>query len=320
MFAVQYDGYGDPAVLRIRTVAKPALRPNHVLVRVIATSINAADVLVRSGKLKLLSGNTFPRGTGYDFAGEVVEVGAGVSDYREGDAVWGFINYGVKAVETGAAAEYALLPTTALAPLPRTIDAAGAASLAGAGGAALGALRTGVAVRKGDRVLIRGAGGGVGTAAVQIAKALGAHVTTLARASHLDKLYDLGADDAFDYRDVDTHALGRFDVILDTTGKNMRAYRPLLTSGGRMATITIGSFSDAAYLLASSVFGSRRVRFLQYPPGAELLRVLAKLVDMGAVKPVVSSVTPVAEIATAHSTFEAGGTFGKRVVRVAQNP
>jgi NADPH:quinone reductase-like Zn-dependent oxidoreductase len=99
------------------------------------------------------------------------------------------------------------------------------------------------------------------------------------------------------------------------TGKNMRVYRPLLTSGGRMATITIGSYGDAAYLIGSAVFGGRRIRFVQNPPTGELLRALSKLVEIGSVKPVVDSVTPVADIVSARRAFDAGGTFGKRVIR-----
>jgi hypothetical protein len=120
-----------------------------------ATSINAADVLVRSGKLKFLSGKKFPRGTGYDFTGDVVEVGSDVSDYKVDDAVWGFINYGVKAVQAGATAEYFLAPVDAIAPLPRGTDAVAAVALVGAGGAALGVLRDHIRVRRGERVLIR---------------------------------------------------------------------------------------------------------------------------------------------------------------------
>jgi NADPH:quinone reductase-like Zn-dependent oxidoreductase len=316
MLAVQFDSYGGPDVLKIRKVAKPAVASGHVLVRTAATSINAADALVRSGKLSWLSGKKFPRGTGYDFTGEVVDVGSDASDYHAGDQVWGFINYGVKAIPAAAAAEFILAPVDSIAPRPRTIDAVEAAALAGAGGAALGVLRDGVRVRQGERVLIRGAGGGVGTSAVQIAKALGTHVTALVRADHLDQVRGLGADEAFDYRNVDPASLGRFDAIFDLTGKNMRAYRPLLTERGRMATITIGSFGDAVYLIASAIFGGRRVRFLQFPPGAELLRALASLVDVGSVKPVIASVSSMAEIAAAHSAYGAGGTFGKRVVQL----
>ena len=160
-----------------------------------ATSINAANVLVRSGKLKFLSGKKFPRRTGYDFTGDVVEVGSDVSDYKVGDAVWGFINYGVKAVQAGATAEYFLAPVDAIAPLPRGTAAVAAVALVGAGGAALGVLRDHIRVRRGECVLIRGAGGGVGTAAVQIAKAFGAHVTALVRASYQDQVRSLGADE-----------------------------------------------------------------------------------------------------------------------------
>lgn len=315
MLAAQYDTYGSPEVLKVRTVARPALLPNHVLVRVAASSINGADRMVRSGKAKLVGGRRFPRGTGFDLAGEVVGVGPDVDDFRPGDAVWGFYQSGMKG-PLGSAAQFALVPADGLARHPRTVDAVGGAALSGAGGAALIALRDAVSVQKGERVLIRGAGGGVGVAAVQIAAALGGRVTALVRANHIGKVREIGAEEAFDYRTVDPASLGRFDVILDPVGKNMRAYRPLLSPGGRMAALMIGGFGDAAYLLSSAIFGARRVRFVQAPPTGAVLRDLADIVDAGALKPVVDSVHPLEDIVTAHRAFDAGGTFGKRVVQI----
>jgi NADPH:quinone reductase-like Zn-dependent oxidoreductase len=257
MRAAQYDAYGPPEVLRVRTVPVPRLRPGHVLVRVAATSVNGADVAVRSGKLRLLTGRSFPRGAGFDFAGTVAGAAGDVTGLAAGDEVWGFLNG------------------------------------------------------------TRGANGGVGTAAVQVARALGGRVTALAGAPHLDRLRDLGAEEAFDYHATDPSELGRFDVVLDPVAKNTRAYRRLLAVGGRMAVMTIGSPGDAAYLVASLVHGSRRVRFVQSPPTAGLLTALAGYVDGKSITPVIEAVYPLDHIAAAHRSLETSGGFGKRVIQVA---
>ncbi len=317
MRAVQYDTYGPPDVLQVRTVAVPALRPGHVLVRVAASSVNAADISVRAGKLRLVSGRSFPRGAGFDFAGEVVAAADDVTGLAAGSAVWGFVNGVRNPGPSGAAAEYVLAPVEGTALRPRTIGAIEAAALAGVGASALGVLRDHLQLRAGQRVLVRGANGGVGTAAVQVAHALGGHVTALAGAAHLHRLRDLGAEHAFDYHSTNPRDLGRFDVVLDPVSRNMRPYRRLLARGGRMAAMAIGAPADVVYLLASRVHGSRRVRFVQSPATAALLADLAGYVDEKSVTPVIEAVYPLDEIAAAHRSLQNSGGFGKRVIRIA---
>jgi len=317
MRAAQYDSYGPPEVLTIRSVPVPALRPGHVLVRVAASSINGADILVRSGKLKLVSGRRFPRGTGFDFAGQVTQVPGGVAGLSAGDEVWGFLDGARKPGPSGAAAEYVLAPAASTALRPRTVSAVEAVALSGVGASAVKLLRDGLRLQPGERVLVRGANGGVGTAAVQIARALGGRVTALAGGPHLDRLRDLGAEQAFDYLTTDPRDLGRFDVILDPVSRNMRPYRRLLARGGRMAAMAIASPADVAYLLASRVHGGRRVQFIQAPPTAQLLTDLAGYVDAKSVVPVIEAVWPLEEIAAAHRSLEKSGGFGKRVIQIA---
>jgi NADPH:quinone reductase-like Zn-dependent oxidoreductase len=317
MRAAQYGSYGPPEVLRVQTVPVPRLRPGHVLVRVAASSINGADIAVRAGKLKLVTGRTFPRGAGFDFAGEVAEAAGDVGALAAGDEVWGFVDGTRNGGPSGAAAEYVLAPATGTALRPRTVSAVEAAALSGAGASVIGVLRDHVRLRPGERVLVRGANGGVGTAAVQVARALGGRVTALAGAPHLDRLRDLGAEGAFDYHAIDPRELGQFDVVLDPVSRNMRPYRRLLTRGGRMAAMAIGSPADIAYLLASRVHGGRRVRFVQSPPTADLLTALAGYVDSKSVTPVIEAVYPLDDIAAAHRSLETSGGFGKRVIQLA---
>jgi len=317
MRAVQYDSYGPPEVLKVRSVPVPALRPGHVLVRVAASSVNGADIAVRSGKLKLVTGRSFPRGAGFDFAGQVTGAAGDVGGLAAGDEVWGFVDGARQAGPSGAAAEYVLAPAASTAPRPRTVSAVEAAALSGVGASALKVLRDGLRLREGERVLVRGANGGVGTAAVQVARALGGRVTALAGGPHRDRLRDLGAEQAFDYLTTDPRDLGRFDVILDPVSRNMRPYRRLLAPGGRMGAMAIASPADVAYLLASRVHGGRRVRFIQAPPTSRLLADLAGYVDAKSVVPVIEAVWPLEEIAAAHRSLEKSGGFGKRVIQVA---
>jgi NADPH:quinone reductase-like Zn-dependent oxidoreductase len=317
MRAVQYDAYGLPEVLKIRTLPVPELKPGHVLVRVAATSVNAADVTVRAGTLKLVSGRVFPRGTGFDFAGTVVEAAGDATGLAAGDEVWGFVNAVRNPGPSLTAAEYVLAPAAGTALRPRTASTVEAVAVGAVGASALGILRDVVRLQPGERVLIRGANGGVGTAAVQLARALGGQVTALASAPHLDRLRDLGAHQAHDHHVTSPASLGRFDVILDPVSKNMAPYRELLTKRGRMAAMALGSPADLAYLLASGVHGSRRVRFTQSPATGPLLADLSRYVDDKSVVPVIEAVYPLDDIAAAHRSLEKSGGFGKRVIQVA---
>lgn len=153
-----------------------------------------------------------------------------------------------------------------------------------AGATALIALRDTVHLASGERVLVRGAAGGVGTAAVQLAHALGCHVTALARDRHAAALTDLGADKVFDYGTTTSDRLGPFDVIVDTVGTELNCYRSRLAKGGRMVTVGLSGPALAA-IAASSVYGARRIRTFSANPDTAVLRDLADRVASGALRP-----------------------------------
>ncbi|MEU3980561.1 NADP-dependent oxidoreductase [Streptomyces sp. NPDC026672] len=315
MKAVQITSYGAADVLRLNEVTRPAPGTGEVLVSVEASSVNGHDVIVRAGGLKMVSGRRFPIGVGLDFAGVVAATGADVTGYRVGDRVWGTVHPRQRHT-TGGAAEYVVVPADRTAPAPADLSPVEAASLVVTGATALVALRDSVRLTAGERVLVRGAAGGVGTAAVQLAHATGAHVTALARDRHAAFLTGLGADEVLDYGSTASDRIGPFDVILDTVGTELNCYRSRLAKGGRMVTVGL-SASALAAIAASGVYGSRRIRTFSANPDTAVLRELAGHVTSGELRPVVDGVYPLAETAAAHEAFERGGVVGKHVIQVA---
>lgn len=315
MRAALLDGFGGPEVLYVGRVPTPAPGPGEVLVKVHAVSVNGGELAARAGKVRFVTGRRFPQRTGLDFSGEVSALGSRMSRLRVGDRVWGVLP---RAAGFGSAAEYVAVRPRQLAHVPKGLDLVEAAALP-VGTTAITALRDKAGLRPGERLLVRGAAGGVGNVAVQLGYAMGAHVTGLAGADNLDLVRELGADEAYDYRTTAPTDLGRFDVVLDTVGMQFPAWRRLLSPTGRMVTIAFDldrPFASLGYVLGSTVFGRRRVRFFSGNPTHDLLADLAAHVAEGRLRPVVDTIFPLAEIAAAHRALEAGGVRGKHLVRV----
>lgn len=312
--ATQIFAYGTPDVLTLTEVERPEPGPGQVLVRVAASSVNGHDALVRSGAMKIVSGRRFPIGVGLDFAGVVASIGAGVDGVQIGEAVWGTVHPRAKHPVAGAA-EYVVVESDRIAPVPAGCTAVQAAALIVPGITALTALRDATGLTAGESVLVRGAAGGVGTAAVQLAHAFGGRVTALARAGHTAALTDLGAERVLDYRETSPDELGPFDVIVDTVGTDLAGFRRRLTRTGRMVTVGLSGPAIAA-IAASTVHGSRRIRTFSANPRTQQLAELAEQVTAGAIVAVIDRVHPLAEIASAHRAFDRGGALGRQVVQI----
>ena len=313
MRAAQFNLFGPPHVLHITQVSQPALPLNGVLVRVRASSVNPHDTIVRSGKLRLITGSRFPLGTGLDFAGEIAAVGDEVDDLQVGERAWGTVSVTGKHT-TAAAAEYVAVPSGRVARTPEGLTDVQAAALAVVGTTAFTALVDKIRLKPGERVLVRGAAGGVGAAAVQLAHAMGAHTTALASSKDVDYVNSLGANEVLDYKANGPKNLPAFDVILDTAGTTLGSFRARLAPGGRMVTVNFGSAGAMLSIGLSTVFGSRRIRTFSGNPMRRELEAITPYIEAGTLRPEVGEVFPLEAIAAAHVALETKSGRGKRVL------
>ncbi len=321
MRAAVYDRYGPPDVLRLERVPVPEPDAGQVLVQVVASSVNDWDYHLLTGRplVNRAAGLRAPqyRVLGADVAGRVVATGPGVSDVSVGDDVVGDLSE----AGFGGFAEYAVAPHDALVPKPPELSWVEAAALPQASGLAAVGLRYRRPVREGEDVLVNGAGGGVGTLAVQVAVAVGARVTAVDAGHKLPALADLGATHVLDYRKQSFTEMGAtYDRILDVTcSRPMRAYRRCLNDGG-VAAIIGGSIPRVFLALAvgSVPQGNRHVGVPLWRPnepndGAFLRRLVAE----GVVVPVIDSVVALDDVVAAFERFHRSAHTGKIVIAVA---
>ncbi|UJR84091.1 NAD(P)-dependent alcohol dehydrogenase [Sandaracinus amylolyticus] len=313
MRAAIHHRFGPPDVLSIEELPPPRPRPHEVLVRVEAAALNPKDVLIRKGRYRVLSGARFPMGSGFDLAGVVESVGSRVHDRRVGDRVFGMLD----GFRGRTCAELVAIRADHCAPAPEGLSFVEAASLPLAASTALQALRDVARVGPGDRVLLHGASGGVGVHAIQIAKALGAHVTTTSGAHNLERCASLGADVTLTYDDPATPfaAGARYDAIVDVYGNRRFAWarRGLTARGTYVTTVP----SRALFLdVARTAFTSPKARLVMVRSRARDLETIASMVRAGALRPVIDRVLPLESIAEAHAHLETRHARGKVVLTI----
>jgi NADPH:quinone reductase-like Zn-dependent oxidoreductase len=232
-----------------------------------------------------------------------------------GDRVWGLMPH----LKFGSITEFVVAPASRVALAPNNQDLIDAAALPAVGTTVIRAFRTEAALRAGERLLVRGASGGVGSVAVQFGKALGAHVTGLAGSLSLEWVRSLGADEVHDYVGLRPARLGRFDVVLDLVGTEMETYRRLLAPGGRMIGLAFDPnkfIRTILYVAGTVVFGGRRVRAFSNDPDNNAIAGLTALVEANAIRPLVDKKLPLDQIAEAHRALEKGGVRGKIVIKM----
>jgi NADPH:quinone reductase-like Zn-dependent oxidoreductase len=326
MKAIVYRCYGTPDVLKLEEIAKPSPADDRVLVKVHAASVNPLDWHYMQGKpyiMRAAAGVGKPDSilTGADFAGTVESVGKNVARFKPGDEVFGD--------RDGAFGEYVSVRENgamALKPSNMTMEQAAAVPIAGL--TALQALRDKGKVQAGQKVLINGASGGVGTFAVQIAKTYGADVTGVCSTRNVEMVKSIGADHVIDYTKEDfTQGSARYDLIVDNVGNHtLSELRHVLTPNG--ALVMVGGPSDNSWLgpLTGSVkayfvahFVSQKLIFMLADANQEDLNVLRDLMQTGKLTPVIDRRYKLAETAQAISYLEQGHAKGKVIIAVDQS-
>ena len=309
MRAIVQHGCGQTDALSLERVPRPTAGPGEVLVRVRAASVNHADGVFLSGRpfiARLAFGLRAPkcRVRGRDVAGVVEAVGVGVTRFHPGDEVFG-------EVDRGSFAEFVATPETTLVHKPLTLTFEQAAAVPVAGRAALHGLRDGGQVKAGQKVLINGASGGVGTFGVQIAKAFGAEVTAVCSTRNVELVRSLGADHVVDYRRDDvTRGAERFDVILDNIGNHsLRDFRRVLTPPGTLVLSSgtggrvLGPLPRMVGMLLQGLVVSQSVRAFVTAPVQPSLELLRAMIERGEVTPAIDRSYPLTEVPAAMRYF-----------------
>ena len=324
MKAVICTKYGPPEVLQLREVEKPTPRDNEVLVKVHATTVTAADVIDRSFALppwlwifaRLSIGLTKPKNPilGFELAGEIELIGKNVKCYKEGDQIFAStFEFGF-----GCYAEYKCLPeeeAIAIKPVNMTYEEAAAVPLGGL--TALVFLRDKASIQSGQKVLVYGASGSIGTYAVQLARYYGAEVTGVCSTTNLEMVKSLGADTVIDYTKEDfTEGVERYDVIFDAVNKLSfsRCKSSLKEKGIYLATFPTLAF--ISQVLWTSLIGSKKVIGGESSEKAEDLVFLKGLIEMGKLITVIDRRYPLEQIAEAHRYVETGHKRGNVVITI----
>jgi NADPH:quinone reductase-like Zn-dependent oxidoreductase len=326
MKAMTQDRYGSADVLAFNDIDQPSVSDDEVLIRVRAAGVGPDVWHLMTGRPYLVRAMGFglrkpkSRVPGRDVAGIVEAVGKRVTDLQPGDEVFG--------AGTGAFAEYACAKANALAPKPANLTFEQAAAVPVSGCTALHGLRDSGQIHDGQSVLIIGASGGVGTFAVQLAKAFGAHVTGVCSTTKVDLVRSLGAERVIDYTREDFEDTGqRYDLILDTAGRRSlshlrRALAPegtLVIVGGEGGGRWTGGFERQVRAGLLSPFVRQRLRPLMSVERREDLLVLKDLIEAGKVAPVISATFPLPEAAKALADADEGHARGKAVITMARD-
>jgi len=333
MNAIVYTEYGPPAVLQLKEVAKPTPKENEILIRIQAASVGYGDLLARNFKdvsprdfnmpfpfwllSKVYFGISSPKITilGSEFSGEIESVGVDVTRFREGDQVFGYLGQSM-----GAYAEYLCIPedgVVAIKPANMTYEEAAAIPMGAI--MALFLLRK-VNVQRGEKVLINGASGGIGSAAVQIAKSFGAEVTGVCGTPRLEFVKSLGADKVIDYTQEDFTQSGEsYDLIFDVLGKGSFARaKSALKTNGRYLYASF-KMKQLFQMLWTSMTGSQKVICAMAPGSVEDLMSVKELIEAGKIKVIIDRDFPLEQAAEAHQYVESGQKKGPIAITVGHN-
>lgn len=312
MKAAVLEHYGAPEEFVIKDLPLPEIEEGEILIQNKASSVNPVDTLVRQGKTKVLTGLIGDQLIGADFAGVVTESKS--RRFRQGDEVFGLNN----AVKGGSYAEVIVAEENATALKPSNLSFIEAASLPLVGLTAWQGLVTDGKIQQGDHVLILGCTGGVGTAAVQIAKTFNATITGTCSTDHVAFAKELGVDRVIDYKNQDIPRNEQFDLIFDASGNfTISDLKDNLTDDA-MFVSTRGGTNDLKGMAeaAIDVVFQKRMKIVKLKANATDLDKLCELAESGKLKPYVTQVFSLTDIAKAHQALEAGDTTGKIAIKI----
>lgn len=312
MKAIVIHQYGGPEFLKCEDVPRPEPKDDEILIRVMAAGVNPVDAAILQGRISRFLGEKLPLILGMDVAGVVAKTGPKIDKFKAGDAVYAYLSF----KEQGGYAEFAIAKQDEASLKPKNIKFEEAAAIPLAATTAWQALVDTVKIDKGQTVLIHGGSGGVGSFAVQIAKARGARVIATASTSNQDLLKQLGVDQPIDYTTTKFEDVVKdVDVVLDAVrGDTLARSYGVVKKGGIIVSIT--DQPDPVECEKRGIHGSS----LMAHPDAKVLEELTKLIEAKKITPIVSQVLPLAEAAKAHEQIETRHTRGKIVLKVADAP
>jgi NADPH:quinone reductase-like Zn-dependent oxidoreductase len=315
MKAVALNQYGGPEVLELMDVdVPPFAMHNEVLVDVHAAGVNPFDKKIRSGLFAQIFPRAFPLVPGCDFAGTIAAKGFDVSEFEVGDRVWGMVD----PIRSGTYAEKVASPSYAVRKMPDNLSFEDAASVPMATVTAWFGLRNLAGLQPGQRVLVNGGGGGVGSAAIQIAKHLGAWVATTCSARNAEYCRGLGADEVIDYTSEDVrNRLSGIDVTIDPIGgeTNLRSYEVMRRGGTMLVILRMDPVEMEGSPALAEKFGVTRKEVV-FSAQPEILDILRPLYERGELKPNVTEIYPFEKARAAHEQIDTGHTRGKLVLKV----
>jgi NADPH:quinone reductase-like Zn-dependent oxidoreductase len=320
---IVYTEYGSTDVLQLKAVEKPAPADNEVLIKIHASTVETTDAIFRQGtdfSARLFSGLFKPKFTipGGEFAGEIVAIGQDVTRFKVGDSV-----FGSAGTSFSTNAEYISLPEDgAMAMKPGNLSYEEAVAIHPGALTALPNLRDAANIQSGQKVLINGASGGIGTSAIQIAKYFGAEVTGVCSTANVELVKSLGADVVIDYKQEDfTTSAEKYDIIFDTVGKSSFSQSKGALKEGGIYLTTVVTLTILRQMLWTSKFGSKKAMIVfaglrSVSERKQDLAFLLTLVEAGALRPVIDPSYPLKQIAEAHEYVDNGHKKGNVVITV----
>lgn len=313
MKAAIINRYGGAEVLQYADVDLPRITQTQMLVKVHATSVNPVDWKIRTGQLQLITGYKFPIVLGFDVSGEVVEVGNGVTHFKPGDSVYARLD----SLPGGAYAEYAAVSDSCACLKPNNMTHGQAAAVPLAALTALQALRDNGQIQRGHHVLINGASGGVGSFAVQIAKAMDTEVTAVCSTKNIELVKSLGADSVIDYTQQDfTIATAKYDILFDAVGNQSfsRCQNILKPNGVYITTLPTPDSLWQSFL--TFLLPGKKAKLVIVKSSGQDLAYFKELIEADKMRSVIEKTYPLSDVAVAHSISEQGHVAGKLVITV----